>query len=173
MVALATYPENAPSPSLHIKSPALFQSRLDIRFTGIVGCDEPTCEVMKALLPPSPPQTLTETFHAKIALDMDGHGLSGRFYMLLQSNSAVMKQGLVREWHDARLLPWLHYIPLSMDMAELEDMLEFFFGTGPRGDRVLEAIADEGRTWVRRALRRDDMRVYMYRLLLELARRTF
>jgi hypothetical protein len=55
---------------------------------------------------------LSDTFKNKVVLDMDGHGLSVMFYMLLQSDSAVMKQGIVREWHDSTLLPWLHYIPL-------------------------------------------------------------
>jgi hypothetical protein len=73
-------------------------------------------------------QTLTDTSRNQIVLDMDGRGLSGRFYLLLESESAVMKQGTVRKWHDSRLLPSLHYVPLSMGMQKLEAMLEDFFG---------------------------------------------
>jgi len=169
MVSLASG-SSAWTSSLGIQSPEQLQSWLDIHFTGIVSCEPETCEAVKTEFPTVPSQTLSETFQNKIVLDMDGHGLSSRFYMLLQSHSAVMKQGIMREWHDSRLLPWLHYIPLSMHMGELEEILKYFFGPG---DHVLQAIAEEGRHWVKQALRKEDMRIYMYRLLLELGRRTF
>lgn len=168
MVALAN--GASPSAPYYVESTEKLQKWLDVHFTNIVGCDPETCEVMKQELPTAESQKLSDTFKNKVVLDMDGHGLSGRFYMLLQSDSAVMKQGIVREWHDSRLLPWLHYIPLSMGMTELEGMLEYLFG---EGDHVLASIAAEGKAWAAQALRREDMRIYMYRLLIELGRTTF
>jgi hypothetical protein len=153
-----------------LQSTSKLQNWLDVQFTSIVGCDEATCPIMESEMPPVESQKLSDTFKNKIVLDMDGHGLSGRFYMLLQSDSAVMKQGIVREWHDSRLLPWLHYIPLSMGMGELEGMLEYLFS---EGDHVLRDIAVESKRWAAMALRREDMRVYMYRVLIELGRGTF
>ncbi|KAL3425301.1 glycosyltransferase family 90 protein [Phlyctema vagabunda] len=153
-----------------VNSTQRLQEWLDVNFTAIVACETEACEAINRELPPVVNQILSDTFKNKIVLDMDGHGLSGRFYMLLQSGSAVMKQGLVREWHDSRLLPWLHYIPLSMGMAELDDMLQYLF---TEGDHILSSIAAESQAWTANALRREDMRVYMYRLLIELGRRSF
>lgn len=153
-----------------MKSTDQLQQWLDVRFTNIEGCEDAACKAMKEELHVVESQNLTETFKNKIVLDMDGHGLSGRFYMLLQSDSAVMKQGIVREWHDSRLRPWLHYIPLSMQMYELEPLLEYLLG---EGDDVLKSIAMESKDWAAKALRKQDMRIYMYRLMLELGRKTF
>ncbi|KAH8598350.1 hypothetical protein B0O99DRAFT_539610 [Bisporella sp. PMI_857] len=158
-------------PPYQVESTKKLQSYLDVRLTAVNNCEPEACDAIKNTLPVDPnPQPLTETFQNKIVLDMDGYGLSGRFYILMRSGSAVMKQGLMREWHDSRLVPWLHYIPLSMGAAELEGILEYLLGPG---DEVLRSIAEEGRAWTEQALRREDTRIYMYRLLIELGRRTY
>lgn len=153
-----------------VESTERLQSYLDIKFTSITGCEDELCEDIKQASPVAESQELSETLKNKIVLDMDGDGISGQLYVLLASDSAVMKQGIVREWHDSRLLPWLHYIPLSMSASELEPVLEYLFTDG---NHVLQSIAQEGKLWAHDALRREDMRIYMYRLLLELSRRWF
>lgn len=153
-----------------LESTERLQKWLDVHFTKIVGCEESTCKVLKQEFPLVESQERQDTFKNKIVLNMDGHGASGWLSMLLQSDSAVLKQGIVREWHDSRLLPWLHYIPLSMGMVELEGMLEYFFS---EGHHVLKSIAAESKAWAAKSMREEDMRIYMYRLLIELGRRTF
>src|SRR5688572_27787141 len=100
-----------------------------------------------------------------IAFDIDGNGLSGRLYPLLRSNSAVFRQAIFREWHDQRIFPWLHYIPMGLDLTDLRELMEFFLGDG---EALLEKVAEEGRTVAESVLRREDMRIYMYRLLIEM-----
>lgn len=145
---------------------------LDVQFSHISSCDKQTiCEDIKKVFPLAEHQSLADNYRLnKIVLDMDGHGLSGRFYQLLGSNSLVMKQGIIREWHDSRVQPWLHYVPLSAEMLELEGVVEYLFGPG---ERIAKAIAEEGKLWANKALRREDMSIYTYRLLIELGRRTF
>ncbi|KAL4981550.1 hypothetical protein BDW68DRAFT_192855 [Aspergillus falconensis] len=93
--------------------------------------------------------------HSRLIFDIDDNGISGRCYKLLASSSAPLKQTLIREWHDDRLIPWLHYIPVSQCLDELPEMVSF---------------AEQGEAWFGRALRDIGRPVYIYRLLSELAR---
>ncbi|KAK4150540.1 hypothetical protein C8A00DRAFT_17964, partial [Chaetomidium leptoderma] len=106
---------------------------------------------------------------AKLVFDLDGNGISGRFYKLLASRSLVLKQTLLREWHDERLRPWVHYVPVSVGMAEVAEVVGWFLGT-VKGREKGREVAGAGREWYGRAMREVDLRVYLWRLVLELAR---
>jgi len=54
-----------------------------------------------------------------------------------------------------------------MDNAELGDIVQALLG---EGEGVAKAIADASRTWSMQALRKVDQDVYMFRLLVEMAR---
>jgi hypothetical protein len=54
-------------------------------------------------------------------------------------------------------------------MGELLEVMRYFTLT-KRGAIMAKSIADNGRVWLRKALRKEDASVYMYRLLLELGR---
>jgi hypothetical protein len=107
-------------------------------------------------------------YKSRFLMGMGGNGFSGRYYTLLQDNFTVFKQTVFREWHDARLVPWVHYVPVSVGMQELPELLRYF--STPEGGKHAEEIANAGREWVPKAWRAVDFRIYMYRLLLELAR---
>ncbi|KXH67437.1 hypothetical protein CSAL01_02559 [Colletotrichum salicis] len=111
------------------------------------------------------------TDHWKYAhlMDLDGAGFSGRFIPFLRSKSLVYRSGLFRTWFNERVHAWRHYVPVDVRFHELWDLLSYF-GIDTEGKRRAEAIAEEGRAWSRKALRREDMRVYMFRLLLEWGR---
>ncbi|KAH9908945.1 hypothetical protein F4778DRAFT_714695 [Xylariomycetidae sp. FL2044] len=106
---------------------------------------------------------------SKLVFDTDGNGISGRWYRLLASRSLPVKQTLFREWHDERLVPWVHYVPVSMELAELGELIEWFL-SDERGREEGRRMADQGREWFGRAFRDVDLRVYVWRLILEMAR---
>lgn len=54
-------------------------------------------------------------------------------------------------------------------MGELPELV-FFLTSTERGRGVAERIAGQGREWFGRAFREVDMRVYVWRVLLELGR---
>jgi hypothetical protein len=54
-------------------------------------------------------------------------------------------------------------------MEELPEVMRFLALT-KRGGEVARSIAEKGREWKERALRREDFGVYWYRLVLEYAR---
>ncbi|KAK6363439.1 F-actin-capping protein subunit beta [Orbilia blumenaviensis] len=101
-------------------------------------------------------------------MDMDGNGLSGRYYRLLRSKAVVFKSTAMQQWHDDRMFPWVHYIPVKLGMKELVDIVKWF-ATTERGDEIGRRIAEEADWWSRTGVREEDGVVYTYRLLLEYA----
>ncbi|KAJ3551772.1 hypothetical protein NM688_g4516 [Phlebia brevispora] len=127
----------------------------------------------------------------KYLVDVDGMGYSGRFFSFLESDSAVLKATVYREFFEEWIEPWLHYIPLSPSYQEIYNIHAFFSGATQStlfaansttlqispakrrpvdGDRRLRRIARAGKQWKRTVARRVDMEAYVYRLCLEYAR---
>lgn len=128
----------------------------------------------------------------KLLLDLDGTSFSGRFLMLQNSSSAVMKVRLFKEFLDDTLVPWYHYIPLGVRIRETWNIIGYFFGArnilevlgqatlGKKAyalvkashghDGQLRSIGRQGQKWVRSCARREDFVLYAWRLVLEWAR---
>ncbi|RPA77979.1 hypothetical protein BJ508DRAFT_319022 [Ascobolus immersus RN42] len=158
----------------------------DVGFSGILWCvPDPKCGFVKEVISEVRTTTLTEQFTSKFLIDVDGHSFSGRWRAFLLSRSLGIKATIFREWHDSRLKEWLHFFPLSNDFDELYALLTYLTGVPAdvtidgeeklgqmikAHDTVAEKIADNSRVWAKKVLRREDIDVYMYRLILEYAR---
>ncbi|KAH7919709.1 glycosyltransferase family 90 protein [Leucogyrophana mollusca] len=147
---------------------------LDIEFAGKpVACEPAICTVLEEVFDYRKRQTIKEAGNYKYVLDIDGNGWSSRFKRLITSNSLVFKATVYPEWFMDRIAPWVHYIPVQMDLSDLLDSLTFFRG-GPSGEGAHEdlarKIADAGRNWSKTFWRHEDMTAYMFRLFLEYAR---
>lgn len=128
-------------------------------------------------------------------IDVDGTGFSGRFLPFLQSRSTPYRATVFRTWMDERIHPWRHFVPLDVSLSGLWEVVWFVSrgvvvrrGRGVDGDGagwqgqqeedgeedeevpLAREIAMEGHRWAARALRKEDMQVYMFRLLLEWGR---
>ena len=141
----------------------------DVAFTKFVQCDEPTCEAMKEEYRFRDRQDADHAFKYRFVLDMDGNAWSGRYYTLLRSRSIVLKQSLFREFGDQWIIPWVHYVPISMDAAELPEVMRFLSQT-PRGQRIAQEVAEEGSKWAGMALREVDLKMAAGRAVLEWGR---
>lgn len=124
----------------------------------------------------------------RFLFDLDGAGFSGRFLPFLQSRSLPLKTGLFRQWFDSRVTSWLHFVPVDIRLHGLWSTLAYFAGvpgaasegSGPHApqmrmkahDQQGKWIAEEGRKWANKALRKEDMEIYFFRLLLEWGRLT-
>lgn len=127
---------------------------------------------------------MTTQFEFKILPDIDGNSFSGRYLSFLRSTSLPLKATIYSEWHDDRLIPWLHFVPMDNTFADIYGILAYFLGTGAAKeasdgtedtmmaarDGAAEKIALRGKEWAEKTLRREDMQVYILRLLLEYAR---
>ncbi|KAK6496048.1 F-actin-capping protein subunit beta [Arthrobotrys musiformis] len=140
----------------------------DVGMTAYIQCDWTVCEAMREAFGLPPRAGKGDSYKYKFVMDMDGNGYSGRFYRLLRSNSVVFKQTLVEQWHDDRVFPWVHYVPVTIGLDEIEHLVKYF-SSGGQGARQAEEIAAESTSWMKAALRPVDMTIYEYRLLLEYA----
>jgi hypothetical protein len=114
--------------------------------------------------------------------DLDGAGFSGRFLYFLHSRSLPFKTALFREWYDDRITPWLHFVPQDLRLHAVWSTLAYFAGVdGKVGSTRIQMaphtkegamIAEKGREWAGKVLRKEDMEVYFFRLLLEWGRLT-
>lgn len=120
-------------------------------------------------------QKLAVQFYYKYLPDIDGNSFSGRYLGFLRSTSLPIKSTLWREWHDSRLVAWKHFVPMDNRFSDYYGIMEYFLGyddSVPSHDDVAEKIAMDGKAWAEKVLRKEDMQVYVLRLLLEYARVT-
>lgn len=143
----------------------LFNAKL----TAIIQCDDKDCDEQKSFFNVSDKEERSQQFASKFVFDIDGNSFSGRYYTLLQSRSVVLKQTVLREWHDERLIPWVHFVPVSLSMEELPEIMRYMT-SDETGRRIAKEIADAGKEWHAKVLRPEDFTIYLYRLMLELAR---
>jgi len=69
------------------------------------------------------------------------------------------------------MVPWWHYIPLSIGFTreELGSVVRAFLGD-EEGDYWGNLLADNGKEWASSNMRKMDMTIWAFRLMLELNR---
>jgi hypothetical protein len=133
-------------------------------------CVPGECDFLEAFYKFSDKKPMAQQYEYKFLPDADGNSFSARFRGFMRSTSLPLKATIYAEWHDDRLVPWLHFVPLDNTFQELYSVLEFFGdGDGP-GDLAARYIAEHGQEWAEQTLRTEDMALYVWRLLLEWAR---
>ena len=142
---------------------------VDVKFSDLTACGGVACSDEQKNLPVGARDEAEKMHEYKFLFDVDGMGRTERFYRLLGSRSTVLKQTMHQEWHDDRLVPWVHYIPVSLGMGELPEIIRFLTST-ERGQKIGKDIANAGRSWQQKALREKDMELAFVRILLEYGR---
>jgi hypothetical protein len=139
---------------------------IDVYFSHVGQCDPGDCAAQREFFTIRNRADQEDAWQYKYLLDIDGNAFSGRFYAFLRSRSLIYKFAVFREWHSEWLKAWVHYIPLSL---QGDDWLESvrFFGDGNLGKKEAERMAMQGRDWANKVLRKEDMEVWFFRLLLE------
>ncbi|KFX91401.1 hypothetical protein O988_07764 [Pseudogymnoascus sp. VKM F-3808] len=143
-----------------VKSLFLNSRLYDVGFSRILQCEKDSCRDQRAFFPTKPWSDKDSPLRSKLVFDLDGNGISGRYYKLLASKSVPLKQTLLREWHDERLVPWVHYIPISQGMEEVPEIVAYLTGT-ETGDGLARGVAEGGRKWFGKALRDVDRGAYI------------
>lgn len=172
----------------YVRIPGRSLQDLDLRsdihiVDGIARCGGRDCDDQATELGLVKPEDFQSHWSYKYLIDLDGAGFSGRFLAFLRSRSLPFKAALFREWYDSRLVPWVHFVPLDLRLHGLWSTLAYFSGVrgtdtvGRRWNwaghaREASLIAESGREWSQKVLRKEDMETYFFRLLLEWARLT-
>jgi len=111
---------------------------------------------------------------------MDEEATSQKFIAFLGSNSLPFRSSIFQSWYDDRLTPWLHFVPQDVRLQSVHSTLAYFMGLSGRikgkdidlppmtGEAMF--IASQGQKWAQKVLRKEDMEVYFFRLLLEWGR---
>lgn len=117
---------------------------------------------------------MKDQYAYKYLPDIDGNSFSGRYRGFLGSTSLPIKATIYQEWHDSRLVPWKHFVPMDNTFIDIYGIMEYFIGNEDMGveghDEEAKEIAIGGKKWAEKVLRREDMQIYVFRLLLEYAR---
>lgn len=159
----------------------LLETKVDAQFTELIHCARQDCIDQSREFKTTESIDLRQHWRYRYLFDTDGAGSSKNFLPFLQSNSVALKTGVFREWYDGRLVAWKHFVPVDLRLHDLFSILAYFGGYGveERNKRMMEgrskeaeAIARQGKVWTEKVLRKEDMEVYMFRLLLEWGRLT-
>ena len=103
---------------------------IHVKFSDVSHCSKKECDRIK-----DPAEGLAFTsregmkasYSSKFAFDIDGTTYTERFQRLLQSHNTVFKMTIFQEWHDDFLVPWVHYVPVSLGMQELPETLRYVY----------------------------------------------
>lgn len=175
-----------PRPSYHLAATQTRPSSL-ATWVGKIANTSLTDVTEPHLLPwfePAHSVSAQRLFEHKYLPDLDGYAASGHYRSLLLSSSVPLKSTIHREWHDARPVPWAHFVPLDNTLRNWWGVMEYFVGfnsTDVLGyedaalnraghDEEARRIALQGQEWAEKALTHEDMTLYIFRLLLEYAR---
>ncbi|KAI0473676.1 hypothetical protein GGR56DRAFT_544292 [Xylariaceae sp. FL0804] len=143
-------------------------------------CDRPDCQLLQHEFGFREPAKALDSRYVMLLDSTDGP--SADVLGALRSNSVPLLSSIFQEWYTERLMPWVHFVPIDLRFHGLHSTVSYFVGLRERGvlngreqltaGRKDDAkwIAEEGRKWASRAIRREDMEVYMFRLLLEWGR---
>jgi hypothetical protein len=143
-----------------------YRHLIDINFSHVGQCDPGDCEAQTQFFGVGERVEQQDAWGYKYLLDIDGNAFSGRFYAFLQSRSLTFKLAIFREWHYEWLKPWLHYIPLSLQGNDWLEAVRFF-SDRDAGHVEAEKLASISREWANKVVRKEDMEVWFFRLLLE------
>ena len=159
----------------------LLETKVDAQFTETNHCTGQDCIDQSLEFKLDEAINLKQHWRYRYLFNTDGAGFSSSFLPFLQSNSVVLKSGIFREWYDDRLVAWKHFVPVDLRLHDLFSIIAYFggYGVDERNKRMMEGrikeaedVARQGKVWTEKVLRKEDMDVYMFRLLLEWGRLT-
>jgi len=149
----------------------------------------PNCDFLNTSLIMVKQTAFSDQFNHKYLVDIDGHSFSGRWRAFLLSRSLGIKATIFREWHDSRLFAWRHFVPMDNRYDDLYSIPTYFIGMNSNTDTQLEGLdkgnpgirverhdyeamklARQGQEWAEMVLRKEDMEIYLFTLLLEYGR---
>jgi hypothetical protein len=161
---------------------------MDIAFSNYSACKAPSDGGCAALAGEFQTKPDAEPLRHQYVLVMDtDSGPARDFAAVLSSNSVPFYATIFKHWYSERLMPWVHFVPIDLRFHALHSTLAYFVGvhegkdnpeSNGKGIQIVgrqdnaQWIADQGRIWASKALRREDVEIYWFRVLLEWGRIT-
>ncbi|CAL8406791.1 unnamed protein product [Arctogadus glacialis] len=117
--------------------------------------------------PPAKEIPLVDHCKYKYLFNFRGVAASFRLKHLFLCGSLVFHVG--DEWHEffyGQLRPWVHYVPLRQDLADVRELLQFV----KHHDAIAQDIALRGRQFILEHLKMEDVSCYWEQLLSQFGR---
>ncbi|KAH8730322.1 hypothetical protein GQ44DRAFT_607047 [Phaeosphaeriaceae sp. PMI808] len=144
----------------------------DVGFTNLECASDPDgCEALGEYFSTTELPTSNQETKAKYAIVLDDSDV--QFSDHLRNSEVTLRASIYRKWFDSRIVPWHHFIPMDNTFVDLYGVMEYFVGTRSSSyahDDEARRVAEAGKEWADKVLRKEDMLIYVYRLLLEYAR---
>ncbi|TVY73129.1 Beta-1,2-xylosyltransferase [Lachnellula suecica] len=137
-----------------------------VNFSQFFQCEGNACSEQEQEFDVAAKDQLQDSYKYKILYNLDGNSFSGRYYRFLKSKSLVFMQNVFKEWHEDRLIPWVHYVPIGLGMEELPETARYLLQDA-EGKEIAARIAKDSREWAERILRPVDLSAALLRSLLE------
>ncbi|PHH80765.1 hypothetical protein CDD80_7302 [Ophiocordyceps camponoti-rufipedis] len=154
---------------------------ISVGMTDYSSCTGGDCEVVKFTFG-TEADTEEALEYRYILLTDEDDGPPNELLRTIRSGSVPFVSTIFRAWYTERLVPWLHFVPIDIRYHALHTTFSYFTGTrdrpkinnretqllGREGDG--EWISRRGQKWAERALSKNEMEIYLFRLLLEWGR---
>ncbi|KAI8613684.1 hypothetical protein BC830DRAFT_1052298, partial [Chytriomyces sp. MP71] len=99
---------------------------VDIGFNLLRQCHpESFCDSLKSKYKLKSFVHFNQTMQYKYLLVVDGNSWPNRLQTYLESNSVVLYNGIFVDWNIGLIQPWVHYVPVRIDLSDLEERLEW------------------------------------------------
>lgn len=83
-------------------------------------------------------------FNFKYVVDVDGYHCAWKsLFLKLMMGSVVLKvESPFEQWYHDRLVPWLHYVPVSKDVKELKEVHQWLLSNDQAAREIAQAGSD-------------------------------
>ncbi|KAJ6785391.1 hypothetical protein PWT90_04549 [Aphanocladium album] len=154
---------------------------LNVGISDYTACTGQNCDVVKQLFgddhhrqAASGGSALPQVGDSKIVLLLDDDdGPARGTLQALRTETMPVISTIFKTWYTSRLKAWVHFVPLDVRYQALHTTLSYFTVLEDRrasGVMDSKGIAQQGKSWVKEALRERDQELYFSRLLMEWAR---
>lgn len=154
---------------------------LSVGISDYTACTGHNCDVVKQLFDDdhhrqaaSGDSASLQVDESKIVLLLDeDDGPARGTLQALRTETMPVISTIFKTWYTSRLRAWVHFVPLDVRYHALHTTLSYFSVLEDRrasGVMDSKGIAQQGKSWVKEALRERDQELYLSRLLMEWAR---
>ncbi|KAJ3234102.1 capsule-associated protein CAP1 [Chytriomyces hyalinus] len=119
--------------------------------------DEKSMSAFARLFPLKPYVSFKEQLRFRYHLITDGNTWPGRLMGFLATNSVVLYAGIFDDYWMQALIPWVHYIPVRINLDDLEERIQWL----EENDDKARQISENARELVRGINRERAMQCYV------------
>ncbi|KAJ3129370.1 F-actin-capping protein subunit alpha [Physocladia obscura] len=168
------YPKNAfdagktdpPQLSLSVNDTSLSWLAVDIGMHATTQIEGSVDEQLKKEYPLHGYVKFSRTLNFKYLLVIDGNTWPSRTPKYLASNSVVLLSTAFIDWFMWMLVPFEHYVPVKIDLSDLEDQLRWLRAN----DAKAKQISENARKLMEKINRFEQMQCYTGLMMLEYSR---